>query len=163
MIHCLAYVYLIIFHTDNSIHSEFIIVFSNEPQDENVTIGMDAFFSCTVIENITMTEYIPIWKITTSGSSRDYHERDLELPFYTYNGSGLIVHNVNATADGSLYACCFSSFIPSEVRFSQTCSRAGRLNVIGRRYVVIKINVTNNNWYGLWCMHYDNILLQTTV
>lgn len=111
---------------------EFDIVYINEPQDENVPIGMDVLFSCTIQDNITMTTYFPsVWKITTSGYSQDYHARDLQLPYYTYNQSGLIVHSVNSTADGSLYACCIDIFIPSELRINQECSRAGRLNIVG--------------------------------
>lgn len=131
-------------HTCEYTHKE-PIRFEEEPKNDNVDveIGTNAFFPCKIVNAVNNQTIVPKWRVTQPNcrnpciESRDtdccmiYSAR--ELPYqYTNNGSGLIVQNVNAAMDGSLYACCEEIFFEAENIFRLICSRNGEIYTIGK-------------------------------
>lgn len=133
-------------HTHTLIHTKVVqckIAFEKEPEDVNVKIGTDAFLQCEIVDTTNNSTLTPRWIVTQPNCNdlceklgRDtdcctlYGISELTYP-YTYNGSGVIIHNVDAAMDGSLYSCCVDFYFVQEQNFTLTCSRNGKINIIG--------------------------------
>ena len=72
------------------------IIFLQEPRNVTVTEGVDAFFPCTYYG----TNRSPHWKINSS----IYSISDLP-PRHLYNGSGLVISNVDLSLNMTSYSC----------------------------------------------------------
>ena len=96
-------------------------MFLQEPKNVTVVESTDAFFACSY----TGTSDVPSWKIAgiifvTSALP----------PKHSYNGSGLVVSNVDLSLNMSSYACFFSEYI-GRGRFRDIESNTGFLIIAG--------------------------------
>ena len=91
--------------------------FIRQPQDTVVSIGGNAFFPCTY----NGTRAVPHWVVNNTG----YTESALPSGLI-YNGTGLIVHNVNLSTNATKYKCCFEGHQGQGI-INGTCSSEGTL------------------------------------
>ena len=77
------------------------IVFLQEPKNVTVAEGMDAFFACTYLG----TSGVPVWRI----ANHEFVASTLP-PRHSYNGSGLVVTNVDWSLNMNSYSCFFSVY-----------------------------------------------------
>ncbi len=76
--------------------------FLSQPQDACISIDEDVFFSC-----ISTESSYPYWRINgVLLSSYDLPNK------HFYNGSGLLIRNIDSSFNGSVYSCIFLVFIP---------------------------------------------------
>ena len=81
------------------------IVFIQQPQNVTVSEGADAFFPCSYLG----TSGVPSWKINNKVFVTS------PLPSrHLYNGSGLVVSNVDLSLNMSSYSCFFTVYINGE-------------------------------------------------
>ena len=76
-------------------------IFVEEPQNVTVPEGVDVFFPCSY-QGISG---VPTWRI----SKQVFISSDLP-PKHSFNGSGLIVHNVDLSLNMTSYSCFFSVY-----------------------------------------------------
>ena len=103
------------------------MVFIRQPQDSKTVIGNDAFFPCTY----TGITRVPHWLVNQTST---YLVSALP-PRHSYNGTGLIVHNVDTSLNATKYKCCFELHLGEGV-INDSCSLEGMLIIIsaGQRY-----------------------------
>ena len=97
------------------------IVFLQQPKNVTVNENTDAFFPCTY----NGTYDVPTWRINnnvfvTSGVP----------PKHSYNGTGLVVHNVDFSLNNYSYSCFFVVHAGQGL-FMDIESNTGFLNVEG--------------------------------
>ena len=97
------------------------ITISREPNNVTVTEGMDAFFACTYVG----TSGVPSWRI-----ANHVFAINALPPRHLFNGSGLIVSNVDMSMNMTSYSCLFSVYI-GEGRFRTMESNSGFLFITG--------------------------------
>ena len=97
------------------------VVFLREPQDTKAVSGNDAFFPCTY----TGTGGVPHWLVN---QTRTYPVSALP-PRHDHNGTGLIIHSVDISMNGTKYMCCFEVHVGLGV-IERICSSAGMLIII---------------------------------
>ena len=115
---------LICKHEETS-HAKFLsmagqIVFLQEPKNVTVAEGKDAFFPCSYLG----TNRSPSWTI----NSHIFLISSLP-PKHSYNGSGLIVSNVDLSLNMSSYSC--SIVLVTRGRLNNTKSNTGFLLIAG--------------------------------
>ena len=93
----------------------------DQPQDVKTVIGNSAFFPCTY----TGTRGVPHWSVNQTDSYPDG-----ALPSkHIYNGTGLIVRNVDMSMNATSYKCCFEVEVhPGAIE--EICSSTGMLIII---------------------------------
>ena len=97
------------------------IVFLQEPNNVTVVEGMDAFFPCTYHG----TSGVPDWRI----ANNDFVISTLPHK-HSYNGSGLVVSNVDLSLNMNSYSCFFSVY-QGEGKFMEIESTTGFLIITG--------------------------------
>ena len=97
------------------------MVFIRQPQDTKTVNGNNAFFPCTY----TGTSRVPHWLVN---QTRTYLVSALP-PGHSYNGTGLIVHSVDALLNATKYKCCFEFYLGEGI-INDRCSSEGMLIVI---------------------------------
>ena len=93
------------------------VVFIHQPQDTQVDVRKNAFFPCTY--RGLRRPRPPYWVVNQTR----YPESALPTGL-TSNHSGLTVHNVNISMNGTKYKCCFEFFIRT---IEEICSSEGTL------------------------------------
>ena len=93
------------------------VTFIHQPQDTVVSIGSSAFFPCTY----SGTRTVPHWKVNNTR----YTESALPSGLM-YNGTGLIVHNVDLSMNATKYKCCFEIHLGWGM-IHEPCSSEGTL------------------------------------
>ena len=78
------------------------IMFLQEPRNVTVSEGADAFFPCTYHG----TTGVPDWRI-----SNNVFVTSVLPPRHSYNGSGLLVRNVDLSLNVTPYTCLFTVFV----------------------------------------------------
>ena len=78
------------------------IVFLQEPKNVTVLEGADAFFACTYHG----TTGVPVWRI-----ANDVFVASALPARHSYNGSGLVISNVDLSLNMNSYSCFFSIHI----------------------------------------------------
>ena len=78
------------------------IVFIQQPKNVTVSEGTDAFFPCSY----RGTSGVPAWRINND----DFVTSALP-PRHSYNGSGLVVSNVDLSVNRNSYTCFFTVYI----------------------------------------------------
>ena len=105
---------------DVSLYAVGQIVFLQQPMNVTLAAGMDAFFACTYLG----TSGVPDWRI-----SNNVFVASALPPRHLYNGSGLVVSNVDLSLNMSSYSCLFPVFNGRE--FTDIESTIGYLLIIG--------------------------------
>ena len=89
------------------------MTFMRKPQDTKAVVGNNAFFPCIY----TGTRGVPHWLI-----NQTITHVVSQLPLgHSYNGTGLIVHNVDVSINATTYQCCFEIHT-GEGFIEETCS-----------------------------------------
>ena len=94
------------------------VTFVLQPHDTNAVVGENVFFPCTYFG----TREVPHWLVNCTST----HTVSTLPSGHSHNGTGLTVHNVDISMNGSKYQCCFEVYIGGGV-FNETCSSIGRL------------------------------------
>ena len=97
------------------------IVFLQQPKNVTVNEDTDAFFPCTY----NGTYGVPTWRI----NNNDFVTSGLP-PKHSYNGTGLVVHNVDFSLNNYSYSCFFEVY-GGQGQISDIESNTGFLNVEG--------------------------------
>ena len=103
------------------------MVFFQQPEDTEAVIGNTAYFPCTY----NGTRGVPFWVVNESYA---YPVNTLP-PNHRYNGSGLIVYNVDIWMNGTKYQCCFQHLEQGDI--VKTCSSEGTLTIISAGQIAI--------------------------
>lgn len=97
------------------------IFFILQPKNVTVNENTDAFFPCTYFG----TAEVPAWRI----NNHVYITSGLP-PKYSYNGTGLIAHNVDLSLNRSSHSCLFAVYA-GQGHFMDIESNIGFLNIQG--------------------------------
>ena len=97
------------------------IVFIQQPKNVTVNENTDAFFPCTYFG----TTDVPTWRI----NDNDFVTSGLP-PKHSYNGTGLVVHNVDLSLNNYSYSCFFLVYA-GQGGFIYIGSNTGFLNIEG--------------------------------
>ena len=97
------------------------IVFLQEPKNVTVSEGAEAFFACTYHG----TTGVPVWRITNN-----VFVTSALPPRHSYNGTGLVVRNVDLSLNMNSYSCFFNVHIGGG-RFVDIESTTGFLVIAG--------------------------------
>ena len=97
------------------------VIFIHQPQDTTTVSGNDVFFPCTY----TGTRGVPHWLVNQTSA----HFVSALPSKHSYNGSGLIVHNVEVSMNATKYQCCFELHLGQGV-IDDICSSVGMLLII---------------------------------
>jgi len=106
------------------------VTFMQQPQDTKAVVGSDVFFPCTY----TGTRGVPHWLIN------QFIHVVSQLPSgHSYNGTGLIIHQVDVFMNATEYQCCFELHTGQGV-IKKTCSSAGMLIISAGTGITNQLN-----------------------
>ena len=100
------------------------IVFLQEPKNVTVSEGADAFFACIYHG----TTGVPVWRI-----ANDVFVASALPPRHSYNGSGLVISNVDFSQNMNSYSCFFNVHIGGG-QFMDIESTTGFLVIAGLQH-----------------------------
>ena len=104
------------------------VTFVLQPQDTKAVVGENVFFPCTYFG----TREVPHWLVNCTST----HTVSTLPSGHSHNGTGLTVHNVDISMNGSKYQCCFEVYIGGGV-FNETCSSIGRLIISAGKVLLL--------------------------
>ena len=126
------------------------ITFLQEPKNVTVPEGADTFFACTY----NGTTGVPVWRITNN-----VFVTSALPPRHSYNGSGLVVSNVDLLLNMNSYSCFFNVHI-GRGRFVDIESTTGFLVIAGLHASITQsvFQPINFNGYMQCCINKHDIV-----